>query len=172
MQTFKTITLKQIIMLGALSLSFIGLTLLSNNILAESETSTQNKQCQKYGHHKRHGRNPEQMLTMLDKKLELTEQQRNVIGALIEQYKPEFNQLQERIKSSRESKRALMQIDNFNEDAIRSQARQHADVMVEMSVLRAKMKYEIDKTLTVEQKQQLKERFNKHHKHRYGDTEV
>ncbi|MBL1140548.1 MAG: Spy/CpxP family protein refolding chaperone [Proteobacteria bacterium] len=147
----------------------LGLSLMSANSFADDDQSDRDrpKQCnKKRDGHKRHGKDLSHVRDMLDKKLDLTEDQKTSISQVIDQYNPELKQLQEQMREGKKAERKLVKQDNFDEAAINKQAQQNADLMVKMIVLKAKAKHEIHSNLTDDQKSKIQKMFEKRHQKR------
>ena len=102
-----------------------------------------------------HGRGP--LLDHLAEKLELSEGQVAEIEALRESHREEMEPLMEKARAARHAVGDLMRSEAFDEETVRSAARQAADIHVEMTVLRARHHSELKSVLTPEQQEMAAE---------------
>ncbi len=148
----------------------LGLSLMTTNSFADDDSDDDRdrpKQCdKKRDGHKHHERDLSNVLNMLDKKLDLSDEQKTAISQVVDQYNPQLKQLQEQMREGRKAERDLMKQDTFDEAAVTKQAQQNADLMVKMIVLKAKAKHAIHSNLTDEQQDEIEEMFEKRHQER------
>ena len=98
------------------------------------------------GMHRGHGM--ERMLELLD----LSEQQREEIHAILDVYKPEFETQTDLMKVAREALHNQIQADLFDEAAIRQAAANVATIEADLAVLRARVTNDVRPILTPEQR--------------------
>ena len=126
--------------------------------------------CGRAGHHMAHskhdgGRGPN--LERLASRLDMTEQQRAEIKAILDDSRQQMVKLREQMRENRGQLRELVGQAGFDEAAVRSIADNQGDLKAETIVLRARQRHEMRAVLTDEQRVQLDEMW-KHRKHRGG----
>lgn len=106
-------------------------------------------------HHKHGGRgfNVEHMA----EKLNLADDQRIQIEAIMEESKQQMTDLREKMQTNREQLRELMQQSPLNEVEVRKVADAQGDLKADMIVQRAQKRAKINTILTDDQRTQLKE---------------
>ena len=160
-------SLKSNRMLSIVTAVILGASILSVNTWAGPEHSfdeNKPKRCEKHGKHKfKHG-DLSNVLTMLDKELALTEEQKTGISKVIEQYNPELKALHTRMRDAKESGKELLKKDSYDEAAIKQHAQEQAALLEKMIILKSKSKHAIHSFLTDAQKEKMEKKFEKHHK--------
>jgi periplasmic protein CpxP/Spy len=96
------------------------------------------------------------------KGLDLTDAQKEQIKALTAQHRASMPKRDE-VKLEMEQLKALVQADTFDEAAVRALLESKQKDKLDHEVARAKLQFEINKVLTVEQKAKLAERQQKWH---------
>lgn len=96
------------------------------------------------------------------KGLDLTDAQKDQIKTLMEQHRATMPKRDE-LKSEMDQLKALVQDDTFDEAAVRALLEAKQKDKLDHEVARAKLQFEINKVLTVEQKAKLAERQQKWH---------
>lgn len=94
------------------------------------------------------------------KGLDLTDAQKEQIKTLMQQHRASMPKRDE-LKPDIEQLQALIQADSFDEAAVRSLLQAQQKDKLEHEVARAKLQFDINKVLTVEQKAKLAERQQK-----------
>ncbi|MBP8227735.1 MAG: Spy/CpxP family protein refolding chaperone [Pararheinheimera sp.] len=94
------------------------------------------------------------------KGLDLTEAQKDQIKTLMAQHRASMPKRDE-LKPEMEQLKALVQADTFDEAAVRALLESRQKDKLDHEVARAKLQFEINKVLTVEQKAKLAERQQK-----------
>ena len=94
------------------------------------------------------------------KGLDLTDAQKEQIKTLMEQHRATMPKRDE-IKSEKEQLKALIQAESFDEAAVRALLESKQKDRLDHEVARAKLQFDINKVLTVEQKAKLAERQQK-----------
>lgn len=94
------------------------------------------------------------------KGLDLTDAQKEQIKTLMQQHRASMPKRDE-LKPEMEQLQALIQADSFDEAAVRSLLQAQQKDKLEHEVARAKLQFDINKVLTVEQKAKLAERQQK-----------
>lgn len=94
------------------------------------------------------------------KGLDLTDAQKEQIKTLMQQHRASMPKRDE-LKPDMEQLQALIQADSFDEAAVRSLLQAQQKDKLEHEVARAKLQFDINKVLTVEQKAKLAERQQK-----------
>jgi protein CpxP len=87
-------------------------------------------------------------------RLNLTDQQRDVIRTINQNHKTEFEALRQRMRTANEAMRAAMGAEVVDENAVRAASVQAGEVRTEQAVLRARIRNEVWNVLTPEQKAQ------------------
>jgi Spy/CpxP family protein refolding chaperone len=142
--------------------TLLGLTLLSaKSIAGESHCQYAAFKHAKFQEHQ--GMDSDRMLFMLDKKLDLTKEQRTEIGKVIDQYRPQLRDLKFKKSDGRVKGKELLKNDVFDEEAVQQHAKSQSDLISKMIVLRFRMKHEAHSLLTSDQKQKLSNMFEKFH---------
>ena len=144
------------------SITFAGIILLGLTLL--SVKSIAGEQCDSSSirnamHQKHHGMDANKMLFMLDKKLDLTDEQRTKIGNVIDQYSPQLRELKFEMKDGRKTARELIKNETFDEKAVQQHAQSQSETLAKMIVLKLRMKYEVRSSLATDQKQKLSDMF-------------
>jgi protein CpxP len=101
----------------------------------------------------RHGGGIARMVERLD----LTPEQRTTIRGIVDQARPQFRQVRDRMMENRKQLRTLMQQDTYDEAQVRQLAQAQGAAKADMIVLRTKVQSEIRKVLTEQQRDQLKQ---------------
>lgn len=105
---------------------------------------------------------PDEMLERMAEHLDLDETQRQSVQNIVAAAKPEFEALRERFKANREALRALDPADASYSVDLEAAAAENGRLATEATLLRSRVRAEIDTVLTEEQREQLalrKERF-------------
>lgn len=118
---------------------------------------------------KKHGDRIERMRAELG----LSESQVKQMQEIKDKFKPQKQALREKMRDNRKQLRTLMHADSMNEAAINKAATVQAELVKEKILLRSKMKAEMNKVLTAEQREKMKtlreqrmeERHEKHGKY-------
>ena len=126
--------------------------------------------CGRAGHHMAHskhdgGRGPN--LERLADRLNMTEQQRAEVKAVLDDTRQQMVKLREQMRDNRAQLRDLAGKTDFDEAAVRSIADKQGDLNAETIVLRARQRHEMKAVLTDEQRVQLDEMWQGK-KHRGG----
>jgi Spy/CpxP family protein refolding chaperone len=111
------------------------------------------------------------MLDRLAEELELSDGQKTEIEALRLSHREQLGPLMEQAREARHAVGALMRSEAFDEETIRSAARQAADIHVELTILRARHHSELKSVLTPEQQEkaaELRERWQESSEHSRG----
>ncbi len=141
----------------------LGLTLLSVNSIAGEQCDSSS--IRNSMHQKHHGMDANKMLFMLDKKLDLTDEQRTKIGKVIDKYSPPLRDLEFKMKDGKESGKKLVMSDVFDEAAIQQHAKDQSEFLSQMIVLKLRMKHETHSLLSIEQNKKLAEMSEREHSH-------
>ena len=138
-------------------LTFIGALILALTLLSSNSSAS--------GSHFQgaHKMDPEKMLSMLDKKLKLTEEQRTEIGKVIDQYSPQLRKLMAKMKDDRKVGIGLIKKEVFDEDAVQKHADNVSEIMSKMIVIKLRIGNKIHSYLTPAQSSQLEKMFEEHH---------
>lgn len=115
-----------------------------------------------YGRHAQRGAGFERKLEQLD----LTAEQRGAIRAIVDRTRPQMHELREQMRANREQLRALGQVATLDEGELRRLANVQGQLLADMIVLRTKMRSEINAVLNDEQRRQLEQMREQHHKRR------
>ena len=151
--------------LSIVVVAMLGISMISAKSWADSDHSLNKgepKRCEKHLKHKSPHGDLSHVLTMLEKDLDLTVEQKSAISNVIEQYNPELQALHTEIRKNRQAGIELMKLDSFDEAAIQQHAKQQASLMERMIVLKSKSKYAIHSQLTDEQKSIIEKKFEQH----------
>jgi len=95
------------------------------------------------------------------KKLNLTDDQRTQIEAIVEASKQQKNDQRDKMQANREQLRELTQQSPLNEAEVRKVADAQGELKADMIVLRARQRAEINAVLTDEQRAQLEDKRGK-----------
>ncbi len=101
-------------------------------------------------------------------RLDLTDEQRDQIGAILEAQRDATRPWHEDVKSLGAALEEAIEAEPFDEEAVRAVARQLADVRVELAVARARTAQEVRAVLTPAQRETLGEMRARHREHRGG----
>jgi Spy/CpxP family protein refolding chaperone len=126
--------------------------------------------CGRAGHHMMQGKHDGRRgpnLERLADRLDMTEQQRAEVKAILDDSRQQMVKLREQIRENRTQLRELTGQDEFDEAAVRSIADNQGDLKAETIVLRARQRHEMKAVLTDEQRVQLDEMW-KRKNHRGG----
>ncbi len=147
-----------VITLGAI---VIGITLFSSQIQANGSNCRKSSMSVSHqdGPRERgpHGMDPNQILFMLDEKLDLSEEQRTEIGKVIDQHNPQLRELKFKMKDGKEAGRDIVESGEFDEAVVQQHATEQSEILSNMIVLKLRMGYGIHSHLSSEQKTQLEE---------------
>jgi len=116
--------------------------------------------CGRAGHymaHSKHDRGRGPNLERLADRLDMTEQQRAEIKAMLDDSRQQMANLREQMRENRIQLRDLAGKTDFDETAVRSIADEQGDLKAETIVLRARQRHEMKAVLTDEQRVQLDE---------------
>lgn len=105
--------------------------------------------------------------------LGLSESQLKQVREIQEKYHPKKQVLRDKMKSSRQQLREVMQSDNVDQGKVSKLAQQIGDLKAEKIMLRVQKYSEMNKVLTKEQREKMKEMFKnrakwRHEHHEYG----
>ncbi|PIE70055.1 MAG: hypothetical protein CSA22_09975 [Deltaproteobacteria bacterium] len=89
-------------------------------------------------------------------RLDLTDAQKTSIAGILSRYEGRFESQRIAMEAAREEMDMAMDAETLDEAAVRSASQAVSEVMAEMAVLRAKVKYEIAPILTADQLEKLK----------------
>ena len=123
----------------------------------------------------KHARGPHAMdLAGLIEDLDLSDEQKEQVEAIVERYEDDKDNLVESLKEAREQLQDVIFAEEYNETAVRQAAQQVSSIMEELAVLHAKMIAELRTVLSPEQMGYLKGRmeamkeFRRHRRDREG----
>lgn len=136
----------------------LGLTVLSAKSIA-NESGFQAPHFKQGMSREHHGMDPNKMLFMLDRKLDLSKEQRTKIGNVIDQYSPQLRELEFEMKDGRKTARELIKNETFDEKAVQQHAQSQSETLAKIIVLKLRMKHEVRSSLTIDQKQKLSDMF-------------
>ncbi|MHB1334130.1 MAG: Spy/CpxP family protein refolding chaperone [Sulfuriferula sp.] len=91
----------------------------------------------------------------LGKRLGLTQDQRTSVRAIVDQHRPEMHALQAAQQKSQNQLTELTALGGSDTKAVRTLADRHGEIIADMIVLRVQMRNEINRILTVEQRNKL-----------------
>jgi len=107
----------------------------------------------------KHARGPHAMdLAGLIEDLDLSDEQKEQVEAIVERYEDDKDNLVESLKEAREQLQDVIFAEEYNETAVRQAAQQVSSIMEELAVLHAKMIAELRTVLSPEQIGYLKGR--------------
>ena len=114
------------------------------------------------GYGEKHGRRGFDIDRMAEK-LNLSDEQRTSMQAIIDESKPEITALREKMRETRKQLKQLAHTNPYNEAEVRKLADAQGDLKAEMIVLRMQQRSKISNVLTEEQRTQMKEMREKRH---------
>lgn len=114
------------------------------------------------GHGEKHGRRGFDIDRMAEK-LNLSDEQRASMQAIVDESKPEITALREKMRDNRKQLKELAQTSPFNEAEARKLADAQGDLKADMIVLRMQQRSKMHDILTEEQRMQMKEMREKRH---------
>ena len=97
-------------------------------------------------------------LERMSNRLNLTEEQRNQVQAIVDGNSEQMTDLRTRMQQNRETMRQLVQQTPFAEEKVRKLADEQGDLKADMIVLRAQQRSKINAILTDEQRAQMQNR--------------
>ena len=107
------------------------------------------------GHGSHHGRG--HMIERLFERLDLTDDQKEAVHNTMMEHREQTRQLREEKTAKRRALGETIHADFFDESAVREAAAEVAAVNADLAVMRAQMFQEINKVLTTEQRERMKE---------------
>lgn len=116
----------------------------------------------------RHGMDHEARIERMAQHLNLTQEQREQVRAIVDKHRPQTRALRDQLTESHKQLREIVRSDRFNENEVRKLAEAQGKLKAEMIVQRAKVQNEIRAVLTEEQRRQLDEMRKQRHEHRRG----
>ena len=117
------------------------------------------------GHMGGHERMGEQDIMRMAERLNLTQDQRDKIGKIIDEARPKMRKNGFDLMDNRKELHTLMQEDKVNDKKLRSLTRRQGELMADMMYLRMKMRSDIHAVLTDEQRQQMMEHKGRFFRH-------
>jgi Spy/CpxP family protein refolding chaperone len=148
------------------SITFVGIVLLGLTLLSVKSIAGEQYYSSPFKHamsQKHHGMDANKMLFMLDKKLDLTDEQRTKIGEVIDLYNPQLRDLKFKMKDGKENGKKLVMSDVFDETVSQQYAKDQSEILSQMIILKLRMKHEAHSLLSIEQKKKLAEMFEDKH---------
>lgn len=104
----------------------------------------------------------------LAERLELTDEQRSTVQAIVDEAKPKMREIKDQMRENRRSLRELTSQPDATDEQIRALADAQGTQLTELIVLRTKMRADIAATLTPEQLERFQDMRSGHrHKHRH-----
>ena len=100
---------------------------------------------------------PSFKIARMTRHLDLNDEQRVQVRAILDSTRPEADRFAESMLENREAMRQLRQSGTFDEAQVREIAEQRGELIVDMSVLKARVHSQIHAILTPEQRERMQE---------------
>lgn len=94
-------------------------------------------------------------------RLDLTDEQRKSVRAMLDQSRPQMRELDDKLRANRQALRDLADSDQVDEKQLRKIAKEQGELHSQMIVQRTQMHQQIRKVLTEEQREQLRSKRGK-----------
>lgn len=140
--------------------------------VAQADDDRQERRGQHGKYCDKHGKDFGSRIERMAQRLNLTEEQTKQVRAIKEKYRPDMRKLADRKRDTRRQLREVMHADNVDQDKVKKLARKMGGLTTEKIILHGKKKAEINKVLSKEQREQmrqLKPRHGKGHGYRHHD---
>jgi Spy/CpxP family protein refolding chaperone len=106
----------------------------------------------------RHGNKGMMDVMRMAERLDLTDEQRDRIGKIIDEMRPRLRENGFAMMDNREEVYELMQEDKVNDKKLRSLTRKQGDLVADMMYMHLKMRSDIHAVLTDEQREKMQQR--------------
>lgn len=107
---------------------------------------------------KKFGKGSADRFERMKKRLNLSDEQAKQVRAIRDSYSPKRTELAKKTKQNRQQLREAMRADTINQDKVKELAQTMGDLKTDKIILRAKMRTEIHKVLSKEQREKMKNR--------------
>jgi Spy/CpxP family protein refolding chaperone len=103
----------------------------------------------------------ERHLERMTDRLGLNDAQRAAVRTALDQSRPQLREIQDKLRANRQALRDLTAADTLDENRVRQLAQEQGQLHAEMIVQRTRVRSEIHKVLTPEQRERMHERRGK-----------
>ncbi len=111
---------------------------------------------------------PSFKMARMARHLDLNDEQRVQVRAILDSARPEADRVAESMLENREAMKQLPQSGTFDEARVRENAERRGTLTADMTVLKARVHFQIHAILTPEQRERMQEMRARHQRSRHG----